>query len=146
MKEFVAKLYPGFPGGRIGLGLLALRIVMGIAFMKHGFGKIQHPFGWMGEDSHVPPIIQACAALSEFGGGLAWLLGLLTPLASFGIACTMAVATYFHVSGGGSFGGRENSYEPALVYLIIAILFLLAGPGRYSLDRFLFGRAGNDRA
>jgi uncharacterized membrane protein YphA (DoxX/SURF4 family) len=35
-------------------------------------------------------------SISEFGGGLAWILGLLTLLASLGIAFTMAVAFSFH--------------------------------------------------
>ena len=60
--------------------LLLLRIVAGVAFMLHGWGKIQHPFSWMGPD--MPGFLQALAALSEFGGGAAWALGLLTPLAS----------------------------------------------------------------
>ncbi|PWB78822.1 MAG: DoxX family protein, partial [Holophagae bacterium] len=73
------------------LALLLVRVVAGFAFMLHGWGKIQNAFGWMGPDAFAPGIFQALAALSEFGGGLAWILGLLTPLASLGIACTMAV-------------------------------------------------------
>jgi putative oxidoreductase len=34
-------------------------------------------------------------------------------------------------------GGR--CFEPATVYLLIALLFVTLGPGRYSLDRKLFG-------
>ena len=115
--------------------------------MFHGYGKIQNPFGWMGPNAGVPGIFQALAALSEFGGGLAWILGLLTPLASFGLACTMSVAVWTHavvlhdpfVS---PTGGR--SFELALVYLCVAILLLLAGPGRFSLDRALFGAKAQD--
>jgi DoxX len=72
--------------------LLFIRVVAGLAFTMHGWGKIQNPFGWMGPDGFAPSIFQALAAISEFGGGLAWIPGLLTPLASFGIASTMAVA------------------------------------------------------
>ena len=31
----------------------------------------------------VPGALQALAAVAEFGGGLCWVLGALTPLASF---------------------------------------------------------------
>jgi len=31
--------------------LLVIRLVAGVAFMMHGFEKIQNPFGWMGPDS-----------------------------------------------------------------------------------------------
>lgn len=123
-------------------GLLLLRLVVGLAFMFHGYGKIQHPFTWMGPDSPMPAILQALAALSEFGGGLAWMLGLLTPVASFGIACTMAVAFWTHaVVLKDPFvpQGPGGSYELAAVFLCLSILFLLAGPGRYSADRALFG-------
>ena len=110
--------------------------------MVHGWGKIQNPFGWMGPDSFAPGVFQALAALSEFGGGLAWILGLLTPLASLGIGFTMAVAVFFHlVMRGDPFvaAGGGASYELAALYLCIALLVLAIGAGRLSLDRILFG-------
>jgi putative oxidoreductase len=122
--------------------LVLLRVVGGAAFMLHGWGKIQNPFGWMGPDAFAPGPFQALAALAEFGGGLAWILGLLTPLASLGIVSTMAGAVYFHaVLRGDPFvaSGGGGSYELALVYLCIAMLLLAVGPGRLSLDRTLFG-------
>jgi putative oxidoreductase len=97
----------------------------------------------MGPDATIPGIFQALAAISEFGGGIAWMLGLLTPLFSFGLLCTMVMAVRLHAfvlkdpfvaSGPG--GG---SYELAAVYLCVALLLLFAGPGRFSLDRALFG-------
>lgn len=135
--------------GRVSAGLLILRVLIGFAFMNHGFGKIQNPFGWMGPDSSVPGLFQALAALSEFGGGLAWILGLLTPLASLGIASTMIVATCLHAFVFGdpfvAGGPGQGSYEPASVYLAFAIFLLLAGPGRYSLDAKVFGaQAGEE--
>jgi putative oxidoreductase len=129
--------------GRVSTGLLILRLVAGLAFVFHGYGKIQHPLNWMGPNASIPGPLQALAAISEFGGGLAWMVGLLTPLASLGLACTMAVATCMHAfvfkdpfvaKGPGS-----GSYELASVYFCIALLFLLAGPGRFSVDRLIFG-------
>lgn len=125
------------------LGLLVLRVILGAAFMLHGYGKIQSPMNWMGPDAPVPGFLQFLAALSEFGGGLAWILGLLTPLASFGAFCTMAVAVHMHaVVKGDPFvsNGGGGSYELASIYLGMAILMLTAGPGIYALDRKLFGR------
>ena len=124
------------------LALLLIRVVAGLAFMLHGWGKIQNPFGWMGPDGFAPGILQALAALSEFGGGLAWILGLLTPLASLGIACTMTVAFSLHAIVRGdpfvSMTGGPSS-ELAAVYFCIALLLIAMGPGRISLDRPLFG-------
>jgi putative oxidoreductase len=123
-------------------GLLLVRLVAGLAFMFHGYGKIQNPLGWMGPDSSIPGLLQALAAIAEFGGGLAWMLGALTPLASFGLACTMVGAVWLHaVVIGDPFvpQGPGGSYELASIYLCFAVLLLLTGPGRYSLDSALFG-------
>jgi putative oxidoreductase len=127
---------------RVSIGLLLLRIVVGLAFMFHGYGKIQSPLHWMGPNAGVPGFLQALAAISEFGGGLAWILGALTPLASFGLACTMAVAVWTHaiiLRDPFASTGKGGAYEPASVYLCVAILLLLAGPGKFSLDRIMFG-------
>jgi len=124
------------------LALLLIRVAAGLAFMLHGWGKIQNPFGWMGPDAFAPGVFQALAALSEFGGGLAWILGLLTPLASLGIACTMGVAFSLHAIVRGdpfvSMTGGPSS-ELAAVFFCIALLLIAIGPGRLSLDRRLFG-------
>ena len=133
---------------RTSTGLLIIRVLAGVAFIYHGYDKILDPFGWMGDDAPFPALLLALAALSEFGGGIAWILGVLTPLASLGLACTMAVATWFlavvreapFVASGGS------SYELAAVYLAVALLLLLSGPGKLSLDAVLFRRrAANER-
>ena len=133
---------------RISIGLLVLRLVAGSAFVFHGYGKITKPFAWMPPESGMPGWMQALAALSEFGGGLAWILGLLTPLASLGLACTMSVAVWMQAYVLGNpfvASGPGGSYELASVYLSIAILLLLSGPGRFSLDRLVFGKKMADR-
>jgi putative oxidoreductase len=119
-------------------GLLAMRVVVGLAFMLHGWSKIQDPFHWMGPDAATPGIFQALAALSEFGGGLAWILGLLTRLSASGIACTMVVAAWTHFSRGDPFVGKAPTYELALVYLSVAAVLMTVGPGKLSLDTFVF--------
>jgi putative oxidoreductase len=141
----LASLFGPHVTGAGAAGLLLLRLVAGTAFMVHGWPKIQNPFGWMGPDAPFPGILLALAALSEFGGGLAWILGLLTPLASLGILSTMVVATWTHISRGDPFVGQGASYELALVYLAVAFLFLVQGAGVHSLDAQVFGKSRRAR-
>src|SRR5947209_3210606 len=83
------RLYADFLGGPRAVALLFLRLVAGSAFVFHGWPKIQHPTSWMGPEAPVPGVLQALAAISEFGGGLSWILGALTPLFSLGLIGTM---------------------------------------------------------
>jgi putative oxidoreductase len=136
---FMVPKHPAFADA----ALLVIRVVAGTAFAMHGWGKIQTPFSWMGPDAFAPGFFQGLAALSEFGGGIAWALGLLTPLASLGILCTMAVATYTHaVMKGDPFVSSTGgpAYELALVYFSIALVLMTLGPGRISADRVIFGQ------
>jgi putative oxidoreductase len=130
--------YPAFVRGPGAVGLLLLRLVVGAVFILHGWPKIQNPTGWMGPSADMPGVLQALAAVAEFGGGAALVLGLLTPLAALGIACTMATAIY-KVHWNDPFVGAPGkpSKELAAVYLAAALLFLLLGPGLLSLDALL---------
>jgi putative oxidoreductase len=138
MNGLLGLIFPPIVEGRGALGLLILRLISGAAFLMHGWGKIQAPFSWMGPESEVPGVLQALAAVSEFfGGGLGWIAGFLTPIASFGVLATMSYAVLFHVSRGDPFVG-PTSYELGLVYWGLALMLILLGPGRYSLDAQLF--------
>ena len=123
--------------------LLLLRVVFGLAMMLHGWGKIQAPMNWMGPDSPVPGFLQFLAAFSEFGGGFAIMIGLLTPLAALGMSITMLVAVGMHAFMFGdpfvASGAGKGSYEPALMYFVLSLFLMTAGPGKHSLDRMFFG-------
>jgi putative oxidoreductase len=122
---------------RISFALLLMRLVLGVAMALHGWPKIQNPTAWAGDG--IPAFFQFLAAISEFGGGIAWALGALAVLGSFGLFCTMAMATYTHaVVKGDPFVGHNGSYELASIYLVFALLIMIAGPGRFSVDQYLF--------
>ena len=139
------RFFPTFISGWGAAALLVLRVVMGLAFILHGWPKMQNPTGWMNvmPGQNMPPFLQAIAAVTEFGGGIGILLGFLTPLAAVAIACQMLAALILvHLPMGQPFvaTGGGPSYELPLVYLVLAILLMALGPGRWSLDALLFGR------
>ena len=138
------KFFTEFPGGLKGTAILLVRLVIGLAFILHGWPKMQNPTGWMNGMGTVaiPAFLQVLAALAEFGGGMAVILGLLSRLAAFGIVCQMIGAlALVHLPHGDPFVavGRP-SFELALINLAVAALLVVLGPGRFSLDYLLFGR------
>src|SRR4051795_4142070 len=86
----------------INIGLLIIRLVVGLLFVGHGAQKL---FGWFGgygikgtggwfESIGVKPgaTMAVLAGLTELGGGLLFALGLVTPLAAVLIIIPMLVA------------------------------------------------------
>jgi putative oxidoreductase len=126
--------------GRLGAGLLLLRLIVGIAFLFHGWPKIEDPGAFAGM-MHLPLWLGTLAAWVEVVGGALLLLGLFTPLAGFLLAAQM-VGTFpvYHLPHHIPFINPSGpNYELALVYLAVALLYLLAGPGAYSADAYLLG-------
>jgi putative oxidoreductase len=146
--ELVMKrLFPPFLIGPAAGGMLLLRVVAGAAFIMHGWSKTMQDgkftmFSWMGEQAGMPGFMQALAVAAELLGGAAWILGLLTPVASVGIIIVMLTAiTTVHLPAGDPFVSMKgHSYELALVYFAIGAVLLVVGPGIISVDGILFGR------
>lgn len=133
--------FPHFIGGLSAIALLAVRLVVGVAFVFHGAGKFQAgAFTWMGEDAAIPGLLQFIAAAIEVGGGILLAVGALTPLAVLLLGLVMAGAVMFHLGNGDPFVASGASYELALVYLALCIQFLFLGPGKLSVDYVTFGR------
>jgi len=131
----------------INIGLLIIRLVVGLLFVGHGAQKL---FGWFGgyglkgtggwfESIGMKPGVTMAliAGLAEFFGGLMFALGLLTPLAGILIAGTMAMAIVkVHAQNG--LWSTSNGYEYNLTLIAVALGIALIGPGQYALDVFLF--------
>ena len=131
----------------INIGLLIIRLVIGLLFVGHGAQKL---FGWFGgyglkgtggwfESIGMKPGVTMAlfAGLAELIGGLLFALGLLTPLAGIMIAGTMLMAIVkVHAPNG--LWSTANGYEYNLTVIAVAIGIALIGPGQYSLDSFLF--------
>lgn len=128
------------------LGLLILRLVVGLLFVGHGAQKLFGIWGGHGLKGTAgyfeliglrPGRLHALAAgLMEFGGGLLLALGLLTPFASAAIIAVMtaAVITVHYENGLWATG---NGYEFNLVLMAAAFALAAAGAGNWSLDHAL---------
>lgn len=122
-------------------GLLILRLMagLGLAF-AHGINKIPPTEGFIGgvEALGFPlPVFFAWAAgIAEFVGGICLAVGLLTRPASVLIAFTMATAFFFRHADD-PFGTKEKAF----LYGGIALLYLLIGAGRFSVDAFFRNQA-----
>jgi putative oxidoreductase len=126
------------------LGLLLLRLGLGVMFMLHGYPKLMGgPEMWAGIGGvmgkvglgFAPTFWGLLASLAEGLGGLLLALGLGFRLSCLALLVTMMMATIMHLSQGEGFGDYSHALESAFVFLGL----LLAGPGRYSLDERLFG-------
>ncbi|KML44477.1 DoxX family protein [Cytobacillus firmus] len=129
------------------LGLLIIRLVIGVLFIGHGAQKLFGWFGghglkgtggWFDSIGMKPGVMMALfAGLAELIGGILFALGFLTPLAALMIAGTMIMAIV-KVHGPNGLWATSNGYEYNLTLLSVAIGIALIGPGRYALDFFLF--------
>jgi putative oxidoreductase len=82
----------------------------------------------------VPAPLALLAAITEFFGGVALLIGLFSRLAAVGIAVTMAVAMFkVHFANGFLLSNEGGGYEYTLVLLLVSIAVAILGPGRLAI-------------
>jgi len=117
--------------------LLFLRIVFCAFMMKHGYDKL-HDFNKMVIDFedplHVSPAVSlALTIFAEFFCSLLVLIGLFTRFAAIPVVFCMLVAT---VAVNGII--QITQHELAPLDLAAFTVFLICGPGRFSVDAILF--------
>lgn len=128
------------------VGILILRLALGLLIAAHGTQKL---FGWFGghglrgtakffETSGFRPGLAnaVLAGGSETVGGLLIAAGLLTPLGVAAVVGVMAAAVAFVHWKSGLFA-QNGGFEYPLMLAVAAAGIGFAGPGSYSLDAAL---------
>lgn len=132
-KEFCDKMKPYAP--------TILRVVVGIVFLLHGYGKlwgaapgIENWIGMLtGMGLPFPVLMAWMVGLIEFLGGIALIIGFGTSIASFLLAIVMGVAV-LKVHLGNGFFNSAGGYEFALTLFAANLSLMFSGAGAMSLD------------
>lgn len=126
-----------------------IRLGLAVVMIAHGTQKVLGSFGGPGLEKFVSGstpfgfmkptwLWLGAAALSELIGGLLILLGLLTRLGAFFIACVMLTAVVgVHWP---AFFASQSGYEYPLALLAMALALLISGGGMASVDLALSSR------
>ncbi|MEM1502513.1 DoxX family protein [Domibacillus sp. 8LH] len=125
------------------LGLLIIRLVIGLTFVGHGAQKL---FGWFGGTGITgtgswlesigikegAKVWATLAGLFEFIGGLLFAAGFLTWLGAIMIVIVM-IDAIFAVHGKNGYWMTNGGFEYNLVLIATAMGVALIGPGEYAL-------------
>jgi putative oxidoreductase len=130
----------------VDVGLLVLRVGVGVTFALHGCQKL---FGWFGGGGRRGTAAWFAslgfgdgraatwlAGGSELAGGLGLALGLMTPLSAAAVAGTMTTAAFVNNAQAG-FWSVAKGWELNGYLIVVATSVAIAGPGALSLDRLL---------
>ncbi len=127
------------------LGLLILRLPVGLLMAGHGSQKLFGLFGghglqgtgrWFAALGYRPGTVFAgVAGASEFLGGLGLALGFLTPLAA--AALIGVVINAMIVDSAHGLWASEGGLEYPMVIAVVALAVTTLGPGALSLDRYV---------
>jgi len=116
--------------GHRSLGLLLIRVAVGVVFFAHGWMKVGNIGGVEGMfvSFGLPGSTGIFIAWLETLGGLALVLGILPRLFGLLFGIEMLVAVFIH--------GIPTSYRPHELEILLALLsfgIMFAGSGRFSL-------------
>ncbi|OBI82343.1 DoxX family protein [Mycobacterium asiaticum] len=128
------------------LGLLILRLVLGLTLAAHGLnkffggGRIPGTARWFESIGMKPGKFHATVAAStETAAGLGLAAGLLTPIPAAGFVSLMIVAAWTVHRANGFFIVKEG-WEYNLVLALSAVVVATLGAGKLSLDYLIFGK------
>ncbi len=130
------------------VSLLVVRVAAGVVFAAHGAQKLLGIWGGKGLAATVEQMgaLGYPVTIGEFFGGLGLIVGFLTRFsAASNILIMLGAIGMVHGKNGFFMSAGGFEYNLALIGLMVPTL--LAGPGQYSIGRFLPlpKRPGTDR-
>jgi putative oxidoreductase len=142
----VAALHTGPAALPTDLALIAVRIALAWIFIYYGAGKLFGSFNGLGihgtalyfaNTAHLRPggFFAVLGGVIEFGGAIALALGLASRLAGLALIGDMVMATITITGANGINSEKLNpGYELNLALGVLALVIVLLGAGRFSLD------------
>lgn len=117
------------------LALLLLRVAVGATFIGHGRMKMA---AWKSKEKKPMDGMMKFLSVVEPLGGLALVLGFLTPWAGLGLALIMVGALYYQVFvWKKAFSALPAGWEFDAVLLTASVALIAFGAGAYSVDMLL---------
>jgi len=130
------------------VSMLILRVLLGIVFIPHGMQKLLGFSGVMQmftAQLGIPTLFAFLAIMTEILGPVGLITGLLTRVTALAIGVEMAVAVYMiHWQNGffmNWFGNQKGEgFEYHILVIAIAVVLMIRGGGKWSIDRALSSR------
>lgn len=130
---------------------LIMRVMLGIVILPHGAQKVLGWFGGHGLDGTlnyftqtmgIPLAVAALVIAAESLGAIGLIVGFLTRIAAFGIACVMGGAIFMvHLKHGFfmNWAGKQagEGFEYHLLAIALAVALMITGGGKASVDAAL---------
>jgi putative oxidoreductase len=116
------------------LGLLLLRLMIGIVFLSSGWSHVTKP-AERGKSIGMSKGFTVFLGLAEIAGSLGIVFGVLQQLAAIGLILIMlgAIQKKIFVWHTGFWGDKASGWHYELIFVVICLVVLFTNGGRYVL-------------
>lgn len=122
-----------------------IRVILGVLMIYHGsqkvFGGLDNLVSSIADAGWPLPYLQAFAAVFvEFAGGILLVVGLFTRPTAFVTVVQFSIITFLYL-----YPSPFPAKEKALLFLTLSVYVLFMGPGKFSVDHFLFRKTAEPK-
>jgi len=116
------------------LGLLLLRLMVGVVFLTSGWSHLKDPAG-RGQSIGMSKGFTILLGLAEVAGSLGMLFGVLQQLAAIGLVLVMlgAIQKKIFVWHTGFWGEKASGWHYDLIFVVMCLVILFTDGGHYVL-------------